>query len=1308
MSNNFCVQNLGIDSENYLNNEFYISAVIDSELLKDTNNLLIKLERFIKSKNLLYKNIIIHDQDINFVNNVDNFYNVKHKTVDTYEEIVNYTNSMKKFVSKGFSYEFIIFSCKENNNYYLVATFFHAIIDGVGGYLILEEFMEYLNSNRELTYDSSQGELLDLGIKESKIKIIEGDIEKVSRKSINYRYEFTKEYSEKFEKIMSIYGLSYLELSLLICMRLNFLFPHINLETIDCIVNLRSKKSQNKLGMYANILPLDFDYNSLELSSMSKMIRRSIYKVFRERSNTRYEFGKTNSNTLISMIYNHLEEKNYNVQWIKPDKIFYEYFITIMKGDSISFDFQIDESIDFEISNFSNYACKFIDELLSLNILNKIGLKDIKLGLLSELKQLNDVENYVFTTQSLKNNLGKVLNTKNECLISGKKQYSTNFIRSFIINNSSKFKEDKVVCIRGGEAEDQILVALSALYAGKPYSFISEKAPKNYIDYLVKQLDASIYNTNNFNFNIEKYEESVNIEFETFPDVVCYFMTSGTTGFPKLIPVKASSIAAFISINSSIFTESNATNLLTTDLSFDLSLHSLFNTLCNGGRLVITDLDKIYKTNYIENLIIQNNVSHILATPSFLSLIDYSKIPTSVALASVGEVLPVYLAKEILKYNFKLYNVYGPTETTCYVTEIEIDEQNVDIMPVGRPIKVADINVIDKFGNIVPEGYLGEIIISGPTVFNGYFGGNFNEFININGNYCYKTGDIGFIKSGLLYFSHRKDTQIKINGFRIEFEKIEEVVSKFLVDDNFYLTIIKNSIVLFHTSNYNKPEFDNYFKDQLPSYMIPQRVIHVSQIPLTKNYKVDKRALERIDYESRQINLSNDINLGANKISAILLDLGVDLKSSKDTLVKYCGLSSMDIFSLQTKLSAEGLNFELEALSNLTISELLQVSPKISNNRKIDYKFSELYEPSTIQSKFIINYFKNKRSTVDNVGAVIHFDNVIEAKEVCELIRKKILDNKNLHYYVSMSNGKLFMKLDPYFNIDIKSINLGEEIDVKKYVTYFNIFSSPLCSLKLLISNNGATVLIEFHHLIIDGISLQRLINNQNQTEIPYHNYDMVLKTNDGNIQGIKYFEENVIPFFDRSQYERKGKISSGKITFSLDKVKKLSKIENVSHQAIFSTAYVSALGLTEMVICTPVNLRKYPEDNLITGPLINLTGFKSVYTGNFHNSLYENNQSLESSLSYVDVNLENLVDSDLLMTHLLTIFDTYDSTEIGEIDYELSNSLYDEKFKFNTYIYREKDKYKVYMYSSYLTESQISEILEKMKLCIESSEKIK
>ena len=69
MSNNFCIQNLGIDSENYLNNEFYISAIIDSGLLKYTNNLLIKLERFIKSKNLLYKNIIIHDQDINFVKN---------------------------------------------------------------------------------------------------------------------------------------------------------------------------------------------------------------------------------------------------------------------------------------------------------------------------------------------------------------------------------------------------------------------------------------------------------------------------------------------------------------------------------------------------------------------------------------------------------------------------------------------------------------------------------------------------------------------------------------------------------------------------------------------------------------------------------------------------------------------------------------------------------------------------------------------------------------------------------------------------------------------------------------------------------------------------------------------------------------------------------------------------------------------------------------------------------------------------------------------------------------------------------------
>lgn len=1305
MENNFCVTNLGLNKDNYFRNEYYINAIIASEQFA-ANDVEQRLQHMVDRKLVLNQAVYFEGDQFYIKDRAIKQYNISTKKVESYNDIVQYAQLDKDFVDDNFTYELVVFKCK-NNKSYLYASFFHGIMDGVGGYTLLEELMKYIEGNiEEMIYDFSEGEIDDI-IPRSKMKpsyYVSGDFDKKIHKSKSYQYVLDEEYTDKFESVMSKYHLSYIELTILLFIRLSYLFPNINLNTVDCILNLRDKKNQNILGMYANILPLEFDFNDeLKLDNIARTIKTKMYQALKQRTYARYNFGETKSNCLISMIYNRLGEKDYTVEWINSDNIFYDYFITVMKGELISFQFQIDENLSFDTNEFANSFCQLIDKMyFSSEVVVKLG--DIPLE--SEIKPLVSFNSSI-GKENLEKKLTKILNSDNACQLIGNKKFTSADIRTFIFNNCDKFIGCQVVCIKEGNAEEQILMALTALYVGVPYSIISEKAPKEYIDYLVDELNGTLFYATDFFFDSLNSLINEEICFKNFPDIVCYFMTSGTTGFPKIIPVKSKSIANFINEKTSKFTEKGAVNLLTTDLSFDLSLHSLFNTLCNGGKLVIADLNLIYKDQYIENLILENNVTHVLATPSFLSLADYQKIPSETIFAAVGEVLPKRTAEKILNAGNKLYNVYGPTETTCYVSEVEINKNNIDNIPIGTSISGVGIYVVDNFGNFASENHAGEIVITGPTVFDGYIGGDGKEFIIIDGNRYYKTGDIGYYKEKILYFLYRKDKQIKIDGYRIETEKIEEVVSKVLPNSSFFLTVIENSLVLFHTAKFEDFEIRSMLQKSLPQYMIPRRFIYVDKIPLTKNYKVDLQKLKHLDQENRMVQLSGlELNEKSKELVRILLDTGIDLKNMSGFQIKDCGLSSMQIFGLQMELSDLGYQISLEKLFNVTIIELLQMDAEMfEDHRTFNYDFLLYYEPSAIQKKFIINYLKDKNATIDNVGAVISFDDYNEAFRICEELKEIILGNKNLHYFVSLKDGKPVMTLNTEFDFKIQKINIRDtdSIELKDYITHFNLFLGPLCSIKLLSLKNHQIVLIEFHHVIVDGISLKELISSRGKSTpiIPYHNYNLILSDNDTK-NGYVYFKKEVIPFLDATYSNKNTELSSGKISVSFEIVQDIAKMYNVSHEAVFATAYTAAMDKRDIVICTPVNLRKFPEDSYITGPLINLTSFKATFDGDFGVSLNNTDKSLATSLEYSSLNLESIVEMETLMNHLLTIFDSYDLNQDIKIDYELSNSLYDEKFKINTYVYKESNLYTIYMSSHYLTNNEIGQILSQLKSYIE------
>jgi D-alanine--poly(phosphoribitol) ligase subunit 1 len=173
------------------------------------------------------------------------------------------------------------------------------------------------------------------------------------------------------------------------------------------------------------------------------------------------------------------------------------------------------------------------------------------------------------------------------------------------------------------------------------------------------------------------------------------------------------------------------------------------------------------------------------------------------------------------------------------------------------------ISIVDDNGRLLPDGEKGEVVITGDTVSPGYI--NNEEMtarvfsrVSVNGalHRSYRTGDAGYLKDGVLYYYGRKDTQIKISGYRIEIEDIENNLRKLdLIENAVVLPITADGrvrylaavVLLNHRLEEREFKIGLLIKDQLkawlPEYMIPRKVVIRDSFPMTVNGKIDRKKL---------------------------------------------------------------------------------------------------------------------------------------------------------------------------------------------------------------------------------------------------------------------------------------------------------------------------------------------------------------------------------------------------------------------------------------------------------------------------------
>ena len=347
-------------------------------------------------------------------------------------------------------------------------------------------------------------------------------------------------------------------------------------------------------------------------------------------------------------------------------------------------------------------------------------------------------------------------------------------------------------------------------------------------------------------------------------DSVAYIMfTSGSTGRPKGVEITHRSLAnVLLSIGEEIGITPADRWMAVTALSFDISLLENLLPLTSGAEILLASASGARDGFYLANLIDSARPTILQATPSMWRLLLEAGWNGRRGLRALcgGEAMPCSLAAELLSRTDLLWNVYGPTETTIWSTIARVVPAAAD-PPIGGPLANTALYVLDEDGQLVPDGWPGELYIGGVGVARGYR--NRPEqtrerflpdpFAPEPESRMYRTGDrVCRRPDGQLEYLGRIDGQVKIRGYRVELSEIETHLRRHpgVVETVVFLARAQQPdarltahVLPAHTTPILAADLRAHLAKVVPPYMIPSEFVMVDSFPLTPNGKVDRVAV---------------------------------------------------------------------------------------------------------------------------------------------------------------------------------------------------------------------------------------------------------------------------------------------------------------------------------------------------------------------------------------------------------------------------------------------------------------------------------
>lgn len=750
------------------------------------------------------------------------------------------------------------------------------------------------------------------------------------------------------------------------------------------------------------------------------------------------------------------------------------------------------------------------------------------------------IQNYV-ESQALKSPDAVALQFNDQKVTYGELNEQSNRLAHFLESTYQIKKGDVVgVCIE--RSPDMILTILGIIKTGAAYLGVDPSYPVHRVTYMLSDSKVQYVITDNKYENLfdgylgtllqlndgikeglPKYSTDPLCPDNEPDDIVYVIYTSGTTGTPNGARLSHGLLSNLIEwqLNHSGM-ENNATCLQFTSINFCVSFQEIFMTLGSGGNVVLIDEMKRKDIDYLKNVIEDKAIENLYLPFSYLNfLLNENQRWTSGKLSlkhivTAGEQLKIStgLRSFLKEYpEIKLHNHYGSSEMHV-VTSLTLDANSLGkytVPPAGVPIANTRILILDEFRQLVPLGVFGELYVQGAYSVPGYINNeelNKGKLVSIDAysGTFYKTGDVGrWLEDGTIELSGRKDSQLKIRGFRVELGEVEAQILAFPKVMETVVVVRKDSkeqdmlIAYVVLSGSNKTKLKYYLQDHLPYFMVPHISV-IEHLPLMPSGKIDRAALPEVNLES-----TVEYKAPTNKTERLLVEIWEDVLDSKNIGImdNFFDLGGHSLKATQVITQIfKRINLKLELRNifiNSTIESLAQVVEQASaevdsDASKLEYtKIPQVdkapyYPLSNGQARMWItqkmipgNYSYNILQSYNYHGeldlSVLQksLDLLVHQYEILRT-RFSIIDDEPRQVIMPAGQCQILLKyLDASALEDPQG--LLENINDKASTFVFDLGRSPLVNMDVvLLKNQNYVILLTFHHIIADERSMDIFI----------------------------------------------------------------------------------------------------------------------------------------------------------------------------------------------------------------------------------------
>ncbi len=610
-------------------------------------------------------------------------------------------------------------------------------------------------------------------------------------------------------------------------------------------------------------------------------------------------------------------------------------------------------------------------------------------------------------------------------------------------------------------------------------------------------------------------------------DISYVINTSGTTGLPKSIRIKNAGFAECLTYTNNQFNITAEDNAIAiTSLCHDMSLYDVFGMSIAGGGIVIPTEEKSKDPMHWKMLMEKYPVTIWNSVPAFMDMYVSYGVDNTLGLDKVRYIFlggdwvkpELIIRARRMFANAVVVSVGGPSETTLWNISHVVKDEDLknDVIPYGKPFPSARYLILNDNMEICPVQVPGTMYVEGICVADGYAGNSEEtekKFVEWNGKRIYNTGDRGaYTKDGEIIFLGRTDSQVKINGKRIELSAIENEFDNIKGIRNCAIVYDKGKQVLmaFYVSEENLMEqfLRQEIKKCLPDYMVPSLIQRVDRMPLTMNGKIDRKRLIEMASEENAVegkskcdnrflqvckkvfgmdNIKEESNfyeIGGNSITAIKLIAEIRKEYGID-------LSIYQIMNTQ-RLA------EIHTLINERDEDSKETREKIETGSKMTKEMPDgtltrlqediwVYENINNNARYVITAYMDLHGSVDCIIDVDRLKTVIELVYSKNDILQKIFLQKEDGLPTQVNSSKNIQV--QYVEIaDLKKVDEVQKIlsEEKMDLAHGPLFKAAIIKC----GDNAVRILLSIHHILADEqtfrILFQQIFNEYHNKKVSY------------------------------------------------------------------------------------------------------------------------------------------------------------------------------------------------------------------------------